>query len=662
MIALFLSFFLLLGSGIVALVFSNHPRLATRLGAGGCLVSCILGFIPAVRILWGNTSEQIQFLWAVPFGSFSVGLDSLTAFFLIPLFGLSGLAAVYGSEYLSVYSREKNLGVPWFFYNLLVASMGMVIIARNAVLFLMAWEVMSVASYFLVTFEDEDETVRQAGWTYLIATHLGTVFLIVMFLLLGREAGGLDFDQFTKSLSNRTSIAGVLFILALIGFGTKAGFMPFHIWLPEAHPAAPSHVSAVMSGVMVKTGIYGILRILTFLGPPPAWWGVVLLGMGLVSGILGVIYALCQHDLKRLLAYHTVENIGIIALGLGLGMLGMSMNSPMLCGLGFGGGLLHVINHALFKGLLFLNAGAVLHATGTRQIDELGGLMKRMPWTGVTFLIGAVSISGLPPFNGFVSEWLIYLGAFEGGITQKADMAIACFTVIGGLALIGGLATACFSKAFGIVFLGESRSEKTIHAHETGMAMCIPMAVLACSCLALGILLPFLMGFLAPVISVITGFPYASMQQSLALYSPSLKTLVFTAFALISLTGIFAMLRNRILSGRSVDETVTWDCGYAQPTARMQYTASSFVQPFTFLFSILLQTKQTYSPPRGLFPHESSLHSETPDGFREGLYRPIFAGANWGLAKLSWLQHGRIQLYILYIALTLLILLVWKLG
>jgi formate hydrogenlyase subunit 3/multisubunit Na+/H+ antiporter MnhD subunit len=282
------------------------------------------------------------------------------------------------------------------FFNLLLASMLLVVTARNGVLFLVSWEIMSLSSFFLVMFEDEKPGVREAGWTYLVTTHLGTALLLAMFVLLGRNSGSLDFD----ALSAPEAIAGVVFLLGLIGFGTKAGLMPLHVWLPEAHPVAPSYVSAVMSGVMIKMGIYGLLRTLTWLGEPPAWWGWTLLVLGVVSGVLGVLYALAQHDLKRLLAYHSVENIGIIAMALGVGLLGVHYRIPAMAALGFTGGLLHVVNHALFKSLLFLGAGSVLHATGVGDLDRLGGLLKRMPITGTTFLIGAAAICGLPPLNG----------------------------------------------------------------------------------------------------------------------------------------------------------------------------------------------------------------------------------------------------------------------
>ncbi|RJP19309.1 MAG: hydrogenase [Candidatus Omnitrophota bacterium] len=674
--ALLFLLLLLFGSGILALCLQKSAKAASFVAAGGCIVSCLIGLVTVIRILATGDFPSFHAGWMVPYGSFSMEIDALSAFFLIPIFLLAALAALYGIGYLSAaaatpvscrqdaggtYLRKKKLGGVWFFYNLLVASMVMVVAARNAVLFLVVWEIMSLASFFLVTFEDEKEGVIEAGWTYLVATHVGTAILFVVFLLLGRYAGSLEFDRFMASSEDYSHIAGILFLMSVIGFGTKAGFMPFHIWLPEAHPAAPSHVSAVMSGVMVKTGLYGIIRIATFLGPLPAWWGVILVVIGVSSGILGVIFAMSQHDLKRLLAYHTIENIGIISLGLGLGMLGMSIHSISLCVLGFGGGLLHILNHAIFKGLLFLNAGAILHSAGTGQIDELGGLMKRMPWTGATFLIGSIAISGIPPFNGFISEFLIYVSALEGCVSLHAHFAFVCLGGICGLALIGGLAAACFSKAFGIIFLGEPRSEHGAEAHECGIAMRIPMIVLAFSCMALGLLLPFGMGFLSPVIGVITGFSQQELHLHFAAYSGTLNVLVVTGFAIFVIVGILAFIRSRILSNRTVSSSVTWDCGYAQPMPRMQYTASSFVQPFTSLFALILRTRITYSPPQGLFPQKSSFHTETPDRFREGLFRPLFEGINRGLSKLRWLQHGRIQLYVLYIALILFILLILKL-
>src|SRR5208282_490863 len=332
--------------------------------------------------------EQLHFPWPVPYGEFFIEIDPLTAWFLLPTLLLSALCAIYGVGYLRSWQGRRSLGPVWFFYGLLVLGMVLVLLARNAVLFLVAWELMALASFFLVTFEHERESVREAGWIYFVATHLGTAFLLAFFLLLARETGSMDFNVWAEKGIHTQGLAGILFLLAVVGFGTKAGFMPLHVWLPEAHPAAPSHVSALMSGVMIKTGIYGIVRMLAFIGSPPPWWGWTLVFIGAVSGILGVLFALAQHDIKRLLAYHSVENIGIICLGLGVGLLGISFGAPLVAFLGFAGGLLHVLNHALFKGLLFLGAGAASHAAGTREIDRLGGLMRRMPLTGAAFLVG----------------------------------------------------------------------------------------------------------------------------------------------------------------------------------------------------------------------------------------------------------------------------------
>ena len=659
-ILLLLSVGILVCSGFVALLGQRSAGFATNVGVGGAVIGCALGLIPAVGMLLRGATDSLHIAWSVPYGSFFVEVDALSAFFLVLTLGLSALAAIYGGEYLWAWRRKKLLGTPWFFFNVLVASMVMVLLARNGVLFLVAWEVMALSSFFLVMFDDQRESVREAGWTYLVATHLGTAFLVVMFVLMGREAGSLDFDQFAKLSGTPKPIGGLLFLLAVIGFGTKAGFMPFHVWLPEAHPAAPSHVSALMSGVMIKMGIYGLVRMLTFLGSPPSRWGWLLIGIGLSSGILGVLFALAQHDLKKLLAYHSVENIGIIALGLGVGLLGVSNGSPALIVLGFGGGLLHVANHALFKGLLFLGAGAVLHGTGTCEIDHLGGLLKRMPWTAATFLVGAVAISGLPPLNGFVSEFLIYLGAFGGGISLKAEAAVPLFGLIAGLALIGGLAAACFAKAFGIVFLGQPRSRHGEHAHEAGWAMRIPMLVLAIGCVLIGLLAPMVLSVLQPVIQGVSGLPANVVHENLGSAAGPLRWVATIAAAFLALTAILALLRRSLLANRKVEESVTWACGYAQPTAHMQYTASSFAQPLTDLFRPLLGTKRIISTTSGYFPSDVGMKTETLDLSSEKIYRPVFTRIGSGLSRLRWLQHGNVQLYILYIALTLLVLLVWE--
>ena len=643
--------------GFAALSVQRSARWSMLIGVGSAVGGCLAGLIPAVRVLLGEPSPSLRAAWDVPYGAFVVEVDPLSAFFLLPIFGLSALAAIYGAEYLRAYREERAPGVSWFFFNLLVASMALVVVARNAILFLVAWEVMALASFFLVTMHDDEESVRDAGRTYLVATHLGTAFLLALFVLLGRMSGSLDFDGFVVS-----SDVGLLFILAAVGFGTKAGFVPLHVWLPEAHPAAPSHVSAVMSGVMIKTGIYGLVRTLTFLGPLPAWAGWLLVAVGVTSGVLGVLFALAQHDLKRLLAYSSVENIGIIALGLGLGLVGLRAGFSALAILGFAGALLHVLNHGLFKGLLFLGAGAVLHGTKTRNIEELGGLSKRMPWTGLLFLIGAVAISGLPPLNGFVSELLIYVGAFTAAASLGSGAAVPAVATIGALALIGGLAAACFSKAFGVVFLGEPRSDHAVHAHEAGWAMRVPMALLAAACILIGVLSPLLVERLAPVLQEVTGLPTSAVREPLGQAAGVVGSITLAAIGLVGIIGALLAARRIALSGKTVAAASTWDCGYALPSPRMQYTASSFAQPLRNIFAPLLGTFRRFSAPQGLFPQSASLVTETPDFYRQRVYEPLFSGVRRALSAFHWLQHGRVQLYVLQIALTLLVLLIWKLG
>jgi hydrogenase-4 component B len=664
----------LLAGGVLSLA-GGRGRWACILGPAVAVSGSVLALTQAMGVLISGQAATLQLAWHVPLGSLSLGLDPLSAVFVVPIAVVTALAAIYGGQYLGGHDEQveavsaaapvrarKHLGAAWLFANVLTAAMLLVVLARNGVLFLFAWELMALSSFFLVMFEHEDEQVRRAGWTYLVASHLGTAFLLAMFVLLGRHSPTLDFATFHVE----AGLAGTVFVLGVIGFGTKAGFVPLHIWLPEAHPAAPSHVSAIMSGVMIKTGLYGLLRLITLLGPVPAWWGWLLVGVGVVTGILGIGFALAQHDLKRLLAYSSVENVGIMALGLGTALLGLSADNARMATLGFAGCLLHMVNHATFKSLLFLGAGAVLHATGTRQLDHLGGLLKRMPTTGATFLLGAAAICGLPPLNGFVSELLIYLAAFAGltgPLPPHAALSAAAVVVIGALALIGGLAAACFAKACGAVFLGEPRTASAAQAHEAGLAMRLPMLILAACCPLIGLL-----GWLAPralAPAIATLMPPAMAEQIALETAWAARSLGWLALGGAVFGGLVLLLiagRVRLLSRREVGAGPTWDCGYANPQPRMQYTASSFADPLVRFLKFFLQTREEVQTPRGLFPDRAWLHTETPDVFREGLYRRLFAGGEWLAVKLHRLQHGRIQVYVLYIALMLLVLLVWKLG
>lgn len=646
--------------GAAALLFQRQPRTALTIGFGSAALGCIAGQFPAMQTLFGGDALTFRQPWRVPYGELFLQVDALSAFFLIAIFGLAFFAAIYGREYLQSYQERKRLGAALFFFNLLVSAMAIVVTARNGMLFLVAWEIMSLASYFLVSFEHERSEVRAAGFTYLVATHLGTAFLFAMFVLAARETGSMNFDQFHQLAALSPTTAGALFVLAVIGFGTKAGFVPFHVWLPEAHPAAPSHVSALMSGVMIKTGIYGILRMITFFDTPPAWWGIVLLVIGAVSGILGVIFALAQHDLKRLLAYHSVENIGIIALGMGVGLLGQTTGQSLVSVAGYAGALFHVLNHAMFKGLLFFGAGSVQHATSTREMDHLGGLLKHMPRTGITFLIGAVAISGLPPLNGFASEWLIYNGMLRGGLLINGSKDLLLVFSAVALAFIGGLALACFTKAFGIVFLGEPRSDHAQHAPEAGGRMRLAMTALAAGCVIFGLLPMAAMFLVLPAVRLLTSFPEDVL-------TPLLQPLWYISLGGAGIiVGILLLvwLRRAILRRRAVSKTVTWGCGYALPTARMQYTSSSFAQPVVQFLTMVLRPQEKIERLAGYFPPQrgATFATAAADFAKRLFYQPVFVKIKNLTHRLRWLQHGRVHLYLLYIFLTLIALLLWKGG
>ena len=642
--------------GLGALFARGSRRWATALGVGGVVVGCAVALVPTTTILLGAPPQGLSLAWDVPFGAFVVEIDALSALFLLPVLVLSPVAAVYGGEYLLAH-REQPVGSSWFFFALLVASMATVLIARNAVLFLVAWEVMALASFFLVTADDREPTVREAGWTYLVATHLGTACLLAMFVLLGAGADPLDFHRFPHS-----SHAGLIFVLAVVGFGTKAGFMPLHVWLPEAHPAAPSYVSAVMSGVMIKTGIYGLARVLTLLGPLPAWCGWLLVAIGVTSGLLGILFALGQHDLKRILAYSSVENVGIITLALGLGLIGLQAGAGDVAVLGFGAAGFHVLTHAVMKGLLFLGVGAVVQQTGTRRLDALGGLLRRLPRTGLACFTGSAAIAGLPPFCGFASELLLYIAAYRALLALGGADALPAVAAIGGLALIGGLAAACFAKVFGIAFLGAPRSDHAHRAREPGPAMQGAVLVLATGAVVLGLGSPLVVRALEPALVQMTALPPDVVAAELGQGVAALWAVVAACVGFAIVAGALALVRRRLLAGRSVTTGPTWDCGYASTSPRMQYSGSSFSQPLTAVFARVLPTDVHGTLPKGLFPARASFARTMPDVGREWLYGPLFRGFGRALANLRWLQHGQVQLYVLYIALTLVTLLLWMIG
>ena len=618
------------------------------------LVATLSGVSAAVTVLITGRTELFVLPWTLPFDSCLFGVDPLSAWFLLPIFLIPGCGALYARTYWHADHYPRNVRKMTFFFGLMTGTMSGVVLARDSISFLFAWEVMALAAYFLISTEDEKPEVNAAGTLYMITTHIGTLGLFALFPLLNLYTGSWLFPV-AGSLEATSPIATALFLTALFGFGMKAGIMPLHIWLPSAHANAPSHVSAAMSGVILKVGIYGLIRTLSFFNAVPLWWGCLVLVLGVVSGVVGVAFAIGQHDLKRLLAYHSIENIGIIFMGIGVALVGQTIGSSAMMMLGMAGALLHVLNHAIFKALLFLGAGSVIHACGTREIDLLGGVARRLPYTALLFGVGAVAICGLPPLNGFVSELLIYLGFFRG--IQGAGIAAAAAALAApALALVGGLAVACFVKVYGIVFLGVPRSDEHAARHEAGWQMLLPMTLLALLCVVIGLAPALFEGLLERASLIAVPSVLAGGGQPLAelVPLPMLTIMGGTLLALLAL--LFLWYRYR-LHAAPVGETVTWGCGYQRPMARIQYSASSFAQMLTGLFSFVLKPQVHKPAVVGIFPRRAAFHSHVPESVLELVYIPALERLYERFIPIRRLQNGVLQQYVLYMLITLLVLL-----
>jgi hydrogenase-4 component B len=575
-------------------------------------------------------------------------------------------AAVYGFGYSAAYEGRYSLRLLGAMLNVLLLSLSVQVMADNALTFLMAWEAMSLSAYLMILTEhDQPGTVRAARW-YIAVTHSGFVALLAMFLLM--SAGDL-MTSFAamRSASLTPGVRDAAFALGVFGFGAKAGIVPLHVWLPMAHPVAPSHVSALMSGVVIKMGIYGLLRVtVDLLGGGPAWWGGVVLGLGTVSALLGVLYALMEHDLKRLLAFHSVENIGIIFIGIGAGLMFQSFGLATLAALGVIAGLYHTINHACFKGLLFLGAGSVLHATGTRNMEELGGLIKRMPRTALFFLVGACAISALPPLNGFASEWLVFQALLGGSAIPQPEVAVIMPIAVAMLALTSGLAAACFVKAFGITFLAIPRSREAEHAHEAPRSMQAGMASLMVTCVVLGLVPSFVVRSLGAALAGLDRLPPAEVAFTIGLPLRVPGTVgemssPLLALGLVLLLGLLPLAVWLTGANRRLRVADTWGCGRIGQTPRMEYTATAFAEPLRRVFAELYRPTRDLSidfhPASKYFVQSIEFRSEIHPWFERIIYDPLLyvlrAAATWARR----LQGGSLHLYLVYMACALLVLL-----
>jgi hydrogenase-4 component B len=643
-------------SGLPAVLWRGRTALAQRLSTAVLVAGAAAGLAGAGLALAGGAQT-----WTAPWSpvgaSRSVRLDPLSAFFLLPVLGLPALCSIYGLRYWPQAERGAQSIRLQLFFGLVTGAMALVCVAANAILFLAAWEVMALSGFLLVLTEHERPDAQRAAFVYLAAAHVGNLALFALFAVLGRMAGSFEFAAMVR-LPGAAPLATWAFALAFLGFGLKAGLVPLHFWLPGAHAAAPSHVSALMSGVLLKTGIYGLLRVTGFFDSPPLAWGGWLLAAGVISGVLGVAFALAQHDVKRLLAYHSVENIGIIAMGMGLALMGRSLGQPALVALGFAGAVLHVVNHATFKGLLFLGAGAVHHATGTRELDRLGGLRRAMPWTAALFLVGAAAISGLPPLNGFASEWLVYLAAFRSLDARPTTTASLAVLAAPALALVGGLAAACFAKVVGTVFLGNPRTEDATRGHEAPASMLAPMLVLAAVCAAIGLAPALWVAPLTRAAAGWSGLPLDVLALPAGEAAASGWRVSLVALLLVALVGLLVAWRGARL--REPQPTAaTWGCGYARPTARMQYTGSSFAELLVLRFRWVFFPKKQVKPPVGPFPRHAAFDSHVPDTILEVAIVPAIRHGSALADRLRARVGSRVQSKVLMLLFGVVGLLLW---
>ena len=593
---------------------------------------------------------------------FSFRGDALAGFFMITISLVTFAVSIYSIGFTRTF---RHAGLMGFFYNTLILSLYAVVLSANIFTFLISWETMAIASYFLVTFERNEKAAR-AGLFYAVMTHIGTAFIIALFFILYRYTGRMDFEGMKAGLSGMPErVKSIIFVFSVIGFGTKSGIIPLHTWIPRAYAVAPSNIAALMSGLMVKMGIYGLIRIcMDVMGQGPEWWGISLICVGAVSAILGILYSLIENDVKLFLAYSSVENIGIILLGVGAAMVFKSNGLYALSSLALTAALYHALNHALFKSMLFLGAGSVIAGTGSGNMETMGGLLKRMPYTGLFFLVGSLSICALPPLNGFVSEWLTYQSLLLG--FQAPSVTAKIVSPLGGaaLALTGALAAAGFVKAFGISFLGMPRSAQAREAKETSTAMILGMAFLAVPCIIFGIFPATAISLLASAVYGVTGASTLVYQQGVLGIPQTSATLSPVAILITMVVMLFAaLLFIRIVGGqRKTVYADSWDCGIQGLTSRMQYTATAFTKPLRIIY------KRIYLPSRELkvsylikpfFVRSIRYGGEITPFFDRYVYGPVTRFIQIVAGNVKLLQSGSLQLYLGYILITLIVLLIF---
>lgn len=647
----------------------RRPALARRVCCGTALAGATLGGLAAVLSIIQRTPVRWSIPSGIPLFAYSFSYDALAALFNLAFAILTIAVSIYSFGYLKEFEGRRNIAFFGFLFHILLLSLAIVFTAANVFLFLIGWEVMAVVASGLVAFYHEDRESRQAGLLYIIMAHIDSGCLLLGFALLIQASGSTEFASF-HGAAVQLSIGrqAAAFVLFFVGFGIKAGVIPFHIWLPAAHPVAPSNISALLSGIVIKAGIYGMARIfLDLLGAVPSWAGLLVLVVGVVSAVLGVLYALMEHDLKRLLAYHSIENIGIILMGLGAALIFRVAGHPLLAGVALIAAMFHTLNHAIFKCLLFLGAGSVLHSTGTRNMEEMGGLIRPMPVTAFCFLIGAVAISGLPPLNGFVSEWLTYQSLLAG-YGSTGGLTRILFPLAGSmLALTGALAAACFVKAFAITFLALPRGAESRNVHEAPRTMLIGMGCLTVACVALGVgatwFLPVFGGLTEQLLgqrvggNLMTGNGWV---LSAGIPHGGTVATAIIAIGLLILAGAAALLVRIVGRRFAWQHGPTWDCGLPGLTEQNEYTATAFSKPLRMIFSVLFQPQREINQVFDVspyYPKEIHFKSEIESTFEKRLYAPLQEFIYRLSSRMRTFQAGSVHAYLAYIFVTLILLL-----
>jgi formate hydrogenlyase subunit 3/multisubunit Na+/H+ antiporter MnhD subunit len=587
----------------------------------------------------------------IKFGSFAnevlLRIDGLSAWFILIINFTVITGFIYGKGYLKIYGQSGNrLTLHWILFLFFHLSMILVCMIQNGFAFLVVWEIMSLSSMLLVLFDHENVKTFKAAINYLVQMHIGVTFLTIGFIWVYHQTGSFSFESIRHVFESNRNMW--LFLLFFAGFGIKAGFIPFHSWLPHAHPAAPAHISGIMSGVIVKLGIYGILRMISLLSNDFLMLGEIILTLSIITGLYGILNAAVHRDFKRMLAYCTIENIGIIGIGIGIGLIGIGNNSPIMYYLGFGGALLHVLNHSLFKSLLFYSAGSIYQQTHTQNMESLGGLIKYMPKTGILFLIGALSIGGLPPFNGFLSEFLIYNGLMAGIHTSSISQIILFVLTLAGMSIIGGLSVLTFSKAFGTIFLGQPRSTLAHKPQEVSLLMLLPQYLIVLVMLSIAFIPHVYINTVGIILQSI--HPMLSVPGTFAGFADTTAHINIYFILLIIIVASIWFLRKSVMRKRVVRTDSTWGCGYTAPNTRQQYTGKSFSKPLSKIFNVvLIERKQFEELEKGeIFPLKKSYISHYQEYIENRLIFPITEWLILSTNYFSFIQNGRIQSYVLY--------------